>query len=304
MILVVGASGMLGGVVARRLLADGDSIRVLSRSAERVKPLAQAGADVMIGNLRDSASLTRACVGVDAIFYAAHGLLGMGGESPQTIDALGVASLSKIARDVGVAHFVMTSIHDARPDHPHELYRAKYAGEQALKTSGLSYTILRPTAIMELWLTILATPIVQKHQALIFGRGENPMNYISVDDLARYALLGLRDPHARGATIEAGGPENLSQVQIVELIERLRGEHVKKQHIPLPALRVLSVIARPVNPSFARRAGLSAYADTHDMTFDPTPTLARFPGELRTIADVARERVSVAPAASNTVAMT
>jgi NADH dehydrogenase len=209
-----------------------------------------------------------------------------------------VAHLAAAARAAGVSHVVMMSIFGARPDHPLELFRAKYVGEQALKASGLSATILRPTAFMELWLSILTAPLAQKRQALVFGQGDNPINMVSVDDVARFVLLGLRDPLARGETIEVGGPQNLSLNQIVALVEHETGASVRTQRIPLPMLRMMSVLARPVNPSFARRAEMSAYMDTHDMTFDPTPTLERFPGSLRRMSDVAHDRFGSTSATS------
>jgi uncharacterized protein YbjT (DUF2867 family) len=289
MILIIGASGRLGGIVARRLLADGQPVRALSRTPAKLAALSSAGAEVLAGDLRDPDSLRRACQGVEAVFSAAHGFTGTGGYSPLSVDDEGVRHLIEAARAAGVGQFVLMSILGARDDHPVDLFRAKYRAEQALKASGLSATILRPTAFMELWLSILAEPMLKQGKAMIFGRGANPINFVSVEDVARYALIGLRDPLSRGMTIDIGGPENRSLTQLVALIEQTTGKTTSRQHIPLPALRAMSVLARPFNPAFARQAGSAAYMDTHDMTFDPAATLRRFPGALRRIEDVARD---------------
>jgi len=82
MILIIGASGRLGGIVARRLLADGQPVRALSRTPAKLAALSSAGAEVLAGDLRDPDSLRRACEGVEAIFSAAHGFTGTGGDSP------------------------------------------------------------------------------------------------------------------------------------------------------------------------------------------------------------------------------
>ncbi|HEU5345290.1 MAG TPA: SDR family oxidoreductase [Ktedonobacterales bacterium] len=297
MILIVGASGRLGGIVARRLLADGQAVRAMSRAPEKLAALSGAGAEVVVGDLRDPDSLRRACHGADAILSAAHAFDGKGANSPRTVDDQGARQLIEAARDEGVSQFVLMSIQGVRADHPVGLFRAKFRAEQALKASGLSATILRPSAFMELWLSIVAEPMLKQGKALIFGRGENPINFVSVEDVARFALIGLRDPQARGLTIEVGSPENRSLTQMVSLIERVTGKNVARQHIPLPALRVMSVLARPFNPAFARQAGAAAYMDTHDMTFDPTATLRRFPGAPRSIEEVARDLFGAATVA-------
>ena len=297
MILIVGASGRLGGIVARRLLADGQAVRAMSRAPEKLAALSGAGAEVVVGDLRDPDSLRRACHGADAILSAAHAFDGKGANSPRTVDDQGARQLIEAARDEGVSQFVLMSIQGVRADHPVGLFRAKFRAEQALKASGLSATILRPSAFMELWLSIVAEPMLKQGKALIFGRGENPINFVSVEDVARFALIGLRDPQARGLTIEVGSPENRSLTQMVSLIERVTGKNVARQHIPLPALRVMSVLARPFNPAFARQERAAAYMYTHDMTFDPTATLRLYPVAPRSIEEVARDLFGAATVA-------
>lgn len=294
MILIVGASGRLGGIVARRLLADGQAVRAMSRTPEKLAALSSAGAEVVASDLRDPASLRRACQGVDAILSAAHAFDGKGANTPRSVDDRGARQLIETARAAGVGQFVLMSIHGARADHPMDLFHAKFQAEQALKASGLGATILRPSAFMELWLNIIAEPMLKQGKALIFGRGENPINFVSVEDVARFALIGLLDPQARGLTIEVGGPENRSLSQVVALIEQVTGKTVGRQRIPLPALRAMSVLARPFNPAFARQAAAAAYMDTHDMTCDPAATLRRFPGALRSMEEVARSQFGAA----------
>lgn len=290
MILIVGASGRLGGIVARQLLAQGRPVRAMSRSPQKLSALAQAGAEVVVGDVRNPASLAQACRGAEQVVSAVHAFNSVGDNTPRTVDDQGGRRLIEAASAAGVRHFVMLSIYGARADHPIDVFRAKVSAEQALRGSGLSFTILRPTAFMELWLDIMAEPMRAQGRALIFGRGVNPINFVSVEDVARFVLIGLLDPQARGQLIEVGGPENLSLTQVVAIIERVTGRVARKQHIPLPALQALSVAARPIRPAFARRAASGVLMDTQDMRFDPAPTLSRFPGELRRMEDVARER--------------
>lgn len=303
MILIVGARGRLGGTVARNLLASGSRVRVLSRTPAQLDDLEQLGAEVVGGDLRDPASLARACQGVDRIVASAHAFDGTGANTVAAVDGRGNRALIDAARAAGVAHFVLTSIIGARPDHPIDLWRAKASAESHLRASGLSYTILRPTAYMETWIELLGEPIVRQGKPLIFGRGANPINFVAVNDVARFARLALDDDRARNQILEIGGPENLTLLQVARAIERALGRvSAAPRHIPRAMMRLLGVAARPISPTFARQARAGILMDTADMTFDPTPTLRRFPldpPELTRLTDVVARRFC--PAAASTI---
>lgn len=290
MILIVGASGRLGGAVARRLLASGQPVRAMSRTPAKLADLARLGADVVAGDLREPASLAHACQGAHMVLAAAHAFDGGGANNPRAVDDGGNRHLIDAARAAGVSHFVLTSILGARPDHPIDAFRYKARAERYLHASGLSYTILRPTAYMELWAQIIGELIVKRGKAMIFGRGANPVNFVSAEDVARFAIIALEDPQARDQIIEVGGPENLTLLQVAALIERVTGRTASKQHIPLPMMRVMRVLTHPISPALSRQIATGVLMDTHDMTFDPSPTLKRFPMDLTYLEDVVRRR--------------
>jgi uncharacterized protein YbjT (DUF2867 family) len=288
MILITGTTGHMAGIVARRLLAEGKPVRALTRSPAKLADLAALGAEVVTGDLRDPASLARACDGVSGVVNAATAFAGKGADTAPAVDGEGNRALIAAARAADVGRFVQVSIFDARPNHPLDLWRYKYATEQALKASGIPYAILRPRSFMELFMGIVAGPIVRGKPAMIFGPGVNPINWISVEDVATYALIALEDPAALGQTIEAGGPENVSLVQMAETVGRVTGKPVTMRHIPLPMLRVMSVAARPFSPGFARQAAAGVMMNASDMRFDPSATLRRFPVALSRMEEVAR----------------
>ena len=290
MILIVGASGRLGGAVARRLLAGGKPVRAMSRTPAKLEDLQALGAEVVAGDLRDPDSLARACRGIDRVLAAAHAFDGKGSNVPLAVDDAGNRRLIDAARAAGASHFVLTSILGARPDHPIDVFRYKYGAEQYLRASGLSYTILRPTAFMELWAALIGEPIMQQGKVLIFGRGTNPVNFVSVEDVARFALIALEDPRARGHVIEIGGPESLTLLQVAAMFERMTGHTASKQRIPLPVMRLMRVLTRPVNPAFSRLIATGVVMDTQDMIFDPAETLTRVPTCLTRMEEVVRSR--------------
>ena len=290
MYLLVGATSKLGSRVARRLLAEGKPVRAMTRTplSGKADELKKLGAEIAQGDLRDRASLVRACAGVEKLLDAAHAFPGEKDNNPITVDDAGNCALIDAAKAAGVKHFVFTSMLDAGPNHPIDFFRIKIKIEGRLRESGMSYTILRPSAYMEFWAALVGEPIVKTGKTTIFGRGNNPINFVSADDVARYALIALEDPRARNQIIEIGGPENLTVNQVAELFEKLVGRPAQKSRVPLPMMRVMSAMMRPFNPAMSRQIGAAIVMDTADCTFDPSRTLKQFPVQLTKLEEYAR----------------
>jgi NADH dehydrogenase len=144
---------------------------------------------------------------------------------------------------------------------------------------------------METWLRVAADPLVHTGRTRVFGRGDNQLNLVSVRDVARFVEVALLDPALRGATLEIGGPENVSMNQLIATVERLAGRTGRIDHVPVPALRLMSVLLRPFRPGLAGMIGASIVMDTRDMRFDASTTAQHFPSIPPTSLDtVVRER--------------
>jgi uncharacterized protein YbjT (DUF2867 family) len=264
MILVVGGTGTLGREIVRRLLEAGAAVRVLTRDTTRARGLPPT-VEVAIGDLRDSASLSTAVRGCRVVVSAAHGFLGPGKPSPEAVDREGNRALVGAAVEAGVSHFVLVSVQGAAADHPMSLFRAKHAAEEHLRASGLSFTIVRATAFMETWLNIISSMIETKGHAVVFGPGTNLVNFVSVRDVAATVALAAAAALPPNQTLEISGPENLGFVTLAEEILRARGSDEVVRHVPLAALRALSVLARPFAPGFARQTQAAVLMNTSDM---------------------------------------
>jgi uncharacterized protein YbjT (DUF2867 family) len=206
-----------------------------------------------------------------------HGFAGPGATSPEAVDYRGNINLIGAARATATQHFILMSIQGAGPDHPMELFRMKHRAEEALRASGLSSTILRPSAFMELWARMLAAPLLSSGKTVIFGRGQNPINFVSVHDVARFVELAVVDPGMRGATVDIGGPGNLTFEQLVDVIQRETGKRGTIRHIPRTVMRIASVMMRPFNPVLARQIHAGVVMDTADMRFDAAPLARAYP---------------------------
>ena len=288
MYLVVGATGSLGRRVVAALRERGKPVRALTRDPARATDLAILGAEVVQGDLRDPASLERACQGVEKLLSAAHGFDGKDGNSPAAVDARGNRCLVEAARAAGVRHLVLASVVGAAADNPVDLFRCKFEAEEAVRRSGMSFAILRATAFMEFWAAMVGAPILRGGKVTIFGRGRNPVNFVSVDDVAAYALVALDDPRAAGRTLEVGGPENLSMIEVAAIFERVAGHSAKRTHVPLPLMRFLAVALRPLNPGAARQIGAGVLMDTADMRFEMRETMGPPLSGFTRVAEIAR----------------
>lgn len=276
MILIAGGTGLLGTQVVRLLSARGLPVRVLTRAPMRAQRLSGEHVEIVEGAVQDHSAVERAMAGTRVVISAIHGFTGTGGSTPRTVDLQGNGALIAAARRSGVEHFILLSIHGASADHPIELFRMKYAAEQAVQSSGLAWTIIRPTAYMETWANIIGEPLVKTGKTRVFGSGANPINFVSAHDVAHYVAHAVQEAAMRGERVEVGGPENLSMRQMAETIMHVTGVRGAVSAVPLPMMRVMAVALRSVNATLARQIQAGVVMDTEDMSFDPTEMRRRY----------------------------
>jgi NADH dehydrogenase len=159
--------------------------------------------------------------------------------------------------------------------------------------------MVRPTAYQETWLEIVGRPLVTTGSTRVFGRGQNPINFVSAADVARMVDLALTDPALRGESVDVQGPENLTFDAFVETVRVATGASGSVSHVPLPMLRLMSVVLRPIKPVLAGQMAAAVVMDTRDMTADTTERERRFPQVPSTpLRDVAARQLRPAAEAS------
>jgi uncharacterized protein YbjT (DUF2867 family) len=289
MILVAGGTGRLGTKVVGLLQARGLKVRVLTRDRGRAAHFSGPEVEILEGDVRDLTAVRRAVVGARTVVSAIHGFAGTKDTSPATIDRDGNRNLIQAAREANVEHVVLTSVRDASPDHPMDLMRMKYAAEQELKASGLAWTIIRPSSYMETWCDVLGRPLLEKGKTQVFGVGDNPINWVSASDVARFVELAIVDAGMRGEVIEVGGPENLSMTAFLDVFQREAGLGGKVGHIPRLAMRLTAIPMSLLNPGLARRIRAGIVMDTTPMAFDASEARRRYPSvPVTSLEDVVR----------------
>ena len=291
MILVTGGTGNLGTELVPLLIRRGIAVRVLTRDPDRARKRMGDDPELARADARNPDSLPEALKGVDAVVSAMTGF-GPGGSGPKAVDYEGNLNLIGAAEAAGVRRFVLVSMHGAAAGHSMELLRMKHRAEEALRASRLDWVIVRPTVLMELWAGIVGGPIVKRGTATVFGRGDNPINFASAKDVARFIELALFDPALSRTTLSVGGPENLTFNRLVGQIEDAAGRKAAVNHVPVPVMRLSFLALRPFKPDVAGMVQAGIAFDTADMTFDPTELRRQFPEiELTYLADVLRRQL-------------
>ncbi len=263
-ILVAGASGLLGGLAARKLLQRGFALRGLTRNRGRLADLARAGAEIAQGDLLAPDTLARACEGVDQVLSTANSFMGSGASSPTRVDVPAYRNLLEACRGAGVRRLVHTSAYGIAPDSSVDYFRVKAAIDQLIQASDLPWVLLRPAAFLDVWISMPLADARAGRPVRLFGDGRRVANYIAAEDVAEFAVRVLERPEVVREAIDLGGPSTLSQHDLVDLIERSLGRTVPRRHAPLPVLRIGSVALRPFNEVLARLMAMGAWAARED----------------------------------------
>src|SRR5829696_226695 len=296
MILVIGATGVVGGMITRRLLDEDKEVRILVRRdspssqlvqqglATSAEALIESGAHPVHGDLRDRASLDAALEGVDTVISTANSAGRGGADNPQSVDLEGNRNLIEAAREAGVGRFVFVSLLGADPDHPSPFVRAKAQSEAALRDSGTEYTIIAPTAFMELWVAmVVGMPALQSRPVTLVGEGRRRHSFVSNRDVAAFAVAALDNPAARNEYLAIGGPEPLTWLDVVATYERVLDRSIPVEFVvmgePVPGLP---------DPMPEMMAGM----ETYDTAIEMEETSRTFGVPLTTLETFVREQVS------------
>lgn len=210
LVLVTGATGKQGGATARQLLAAGRPVRALVRDPESAaaQQLRAAGAELAVGDFDDAASLEAALTGVGALFLVPPVEYRTAGWNTDTEAERGERTVA-VARAAGVRQIVFTGVASFKQQGEWGS-QGKRRIEEAVRASGLQWTILRPARFMENYL-LDGSPVdgiraggVHFH---IFP-AHRPLQVIAIDDIAAIAVLAFDDPaRFHGRTLELAGDD-------------------------------------------------------------------------------------------------
>jgi NADH dehydrogenase len=229
--------------------------------------------EFVVGDVRDDASVRAATQGVEAVVCLAHGLLEPGRRSVEQVDVDGNARLADACARSG-ARFVMMSVLSTSTTKGPAFFRAKNRAEQRVRNILPDATVVRAPAFVETWRLITRDTRDRSGRPLVLGRGQNPVNMISVRDVADI-IVELLAREASTATIGIEGPENVTMSDFADRVQRADGIPAVARHLPVGALRLMAL--QPVLPVRARLAELALAMERDPMASD----LSRPPADRR-----------------------
>jgi uncharacterized protein YbjT (DUF2867 family) len=225
MIAVTGATGQQGGAVARTLLAEGWTVRALTR--DLAKPAAQElkalGAELVAGDMENRAELKAAFEGAYGVFSVQNFWLPAVGFEGEVRQGKNVADAAKAA---GVQHLVYSSVGAAHRGMGQKHFESKWIIEQHIRSLGLPYTILRPAAFFENFNWERAAILNGTFNAIGL-HPEKERQLIAVEDIAVFVALAFANPgQYLGKTIELAG-DALTESQLADTFAKVIGRPVR-----------------------------------------------------------------------------
>lgn len=297
-VLVVGATGYLGGQVVEELLRRGKQVRALARAKSDASKLEAKGVEIVRGDMLDAGSLTEAMAGVDAVVSTAAGYT-RNDRNAEAIDTFGYSNLAVAARNAGVRRFVLISIltSDQTPQVPH--FWHKKLAEDRLEQLGVPFVALRPGAFFDQVAGMRGDPF-QKGRIMWLGSKETPLTFVLTADLAGYLAAAVDADIRNGERIDIGWTRPVSMLEAASLLSR-HGDpqpggdpaggpkEIKVMSIPTPVLQFAGKATSRFAPLVADMASMSAWFETGKYVADtarqaevfgavPTPedAIARF----------------------------
>jgi uncharacterized protein YbjT (DUF2867 family) len=286
MLLLTGATGLIGSALLRRLLGEGEQVRCLVRDPRRLGPQ-RVRVQIALGDLTDPPSFRNALRGVDTVVHLAASIRDQPDGSIEELNGIATWRMVQAAERAGVGRFVFFSALDASTHHRARFFRAKALAEQAVEEAGVESIVFAPSIVYapgDPWLTLLERlallPVMP-----VSGRGRALYQPIWAEDVADCVIAALRAGAARATghtRYELAGPETLSHNDLVRILLRSLNRSRPLVHVPTP------IVSRSLR-LLERVSGQNAFA-----TWDEAELMEVSMVTERGVADV--ERLGVSPA--------
>ncbi len=277
-ILVIGASGFLGGHVARALLADGYAVRCLARTPSRVQDLAEAGCEIVEGDISDLASVQHALESVDAVYISIHTLspqpASTAGHDFMDVERNGLENIVTACRTNGVRRLIYVTFLGISPDSPSAWVRGRWEAEQFLLKSDLDVTVIRPAQIVGVGGRGFDMMVAnaKRSVAMTIAPGRQKMRNIALDDLVYYMVGVLNEPRAYRQCFDVGCDDILTNDQMMDIAAEVLGrKHPFRIHLSPTFLGALAPLIE--RASKLPKGSMKGIVDSlgTDAIGDPTP---------------------------------
>jgi len=257
-IIVIGATGLVGRAVTEQLSRDGNNVILLSRDREKALKQFPQGYEIIEGDVLDPNSIKQSFNGVDGIFISL----------PETIVSEALPTIIQYSKTSSVKQIVYVSGCTVRKENAwHPMIKGHYEAEMALEQGGVSYTILKPTMIMD---TI--PQYAHNGKPFIIGQQPHAWSWIHTSDMARMASAAFSNEKAKNKRFTLWGSEKETFSGAIEKFNMASGLDAKPVK-PKPYW-MANLLALMVGQKLKYAIGIFRYFDDHPEEGDPTETYA------------------------------
>jgi NADH dehydrogenase len=246
--------------------------------------LTEGGIEIAEGDLTLPGTLDAACLGAEVVISTATSMPTGANDGLRRVDREGTLALINAAERAGVGKFVYVS-YSGNITEPSPLALAKRGCEARLREGQMQAVILRPSFFAEVWLSPALGFDAVNGKARVYGSGTAKVSYISAFDVAAFAVAAAtRDYTTRSTTLELGGPEALSQMEVIAIFERVLGCDITREFVPIEALEAQ---ARSPDPLAATYGALTLAYAKGDVIEGARDVASRHGVTLRSMARIA-----------------
>ncbi len=284
-VFVMGGTGLLGEPVAQKLAEAGFGVRVLARNVEKARKMFGGAVEIVEGDVMDAGAVRAGLAGCSAV----HISLAYGVEMPaiqNVLDAAGETSLERIVYISG------TTV--CEENRWFGIVDEKVSAENAIKASGIPYTIFRPSWFME-----MLANFIKNGRALLIGKHPYPYHWVSRDDFARMVVTAYSLDETLGKCLYIHGPDVFFlQEALLRYCAALHPEIKKLTNFPVPLAKIVATLTG--NKSMKMGANMMAYfskvgepgdpAESNRLLGAPTTTLDEWLASEQTVKSTLRER--------------
>lgn len=248
-VLITGATGFVGREVVKTLVSQGDEVRCLVHTPGSEEVFENEEVDVHYGSVMDPLALRAAFYDVDEVVHLVAIIRERKGQTFRGINFRGVQNVVETAAAAGVKRFVHLSSMGADENLSASYLHSKWLGEQAVIHSGISYTILRCSLMFgegDEFINAIAGLVKALPLIPVVGSGNNELQLIAVEEVARCVASSVHQKDVVNRTIEIGGSERLRYNEIIDIVIDTLGTSRLKVHVPVrvakPFVRVMESI--------------------------------------------------------------
>ena len=246
-IFITGSTGFVGRNLRAQL--SGRPMRLLVRDASKHAGLKSANVEIVEGDVQDRASLAGKMTGCDAVIH----LVAIIDESADATFDLnirqGTENVVAEAKAAGIKRFIHMSAMGAHDNPAFPYHQSKFRAEQAVKGSGIPWTILRPSVIFgpgDGFINALADVVRAFPVIPVVGTGASRFQPVSVKEVAECFVAALDNPDTADRIIDIGGPDVVTYEEMIDTIAKMLGKKKPKVHVPLPLMKTVVAMSKPL----------------------------------------------------------